>query len=128
MADPIPNQLPNYPTTRFVILLGGEPEVDDVAILHDVLLALEPHLAVFLARVHRAARHQVIVADNLGADEAALYVAVDFAGGELRRSVARDRPGAAFVFAGGQERDVAEQIVAGADDAVEPGFGEAEVG
>src|SRR6185295_11038240 len=118
MADPIPNQLPNYPTTRFVILLSGEAEVDDVAVLDDVLLALEPHLAVLLARGHRAARHQVIVADDLGTDEAALDVAVDLAGGELRRRIARDRPGAALVLADGEERDVAEQVVAGADHAI----------
>src|SRR5207244_2121427 len=96
-----------------------EAEVDDVAILHDVVLALEADLAVIAARGHRSARHQRIVADDFGADEAARDVAVDFACGELRGRPARDRPGAAFVLADREERDVAEQIVAGADDAIE---------
>ena len=52
-------------------------------------------------------------------------VAVDFAGRELRGGAARNRPGAALVLADREERNVAEQIVAGADDAVEARFGEA---
>ena len=40
---------------------------------------------------------------------------------------ARNRPRAAFVFADGEERDVAEQVVAGADDAIEPRFAQAEI-
>ena len=88
--------------------------------LHDVFLAFEPHFAMFLARRHRSARDERIVGDDLGTDEAAGDVAVDLAGGGLRLRAARDRPGAAFVFADREKRHVAEQIVAGADDAVEP--------
>ena len=69
-----------------------------------------------------------VVADDLGADEAARDVAVDLAGGvELRWRAAADRPGAAFVLADGEERNVAEQIVAGADHAIEARLGEAQV-
>ena len=53
---------------------------------------------------------------------------VDLAGRHLRRRAARDRPRAALVLADGEERDVAEQVVAGADDAVEPRFAQAEIG
>ena len=53
---------------------------------------------------------------------------MNLAGGELRGVATRNRPGAAFVFADGEERNVAEQIVAGANDAIEPRFGEAEIG
>ena len=63
-----------------------EAEVDDVAVLDDVLLALEPHLAVIAAGGHRAARDERVVADDLGADEPARDVAVNLAGGELRRA------------------------------------------
>ena len=44
---------------------------------------------------------------------------VDLAGGFLRRRSARNRPRAAFVLADGEERHVAEQIVGGADHAIE---------
>ena len=70
-----------YPMTR---LSCREPEVDDVAVLDDVFLAFEAHFAVIAARRHRAARDQVVVADDLRADEASRDVAVDLAGGELR--------------------------------------------
>src|SRR3954469_11868634 len=106
----------------------GEAKVDDVPVLNDVVLAFETHFAVVAARGHRPARDEMVVADDLGADEAALDVTVNLAGGELRRGVAWDRPGAALVFADGEERDVAEQIVAGANHPVEPRLGEAEIG
>ncbi len=61
----------------------------------------------------------MLVADDLGADEPALNVAVNLARRELRRRRARNRPGAAFVFADGEERNIAEQIVAGANHAIE---------
>ena len=44
---------------------------------------------------------------------------MDLAGGERGGEIARDRPGAALVFTDREERDVAEQIVAGADHAIE---------
>ena len=81
-----------------------------------------------LARGHGAARDERIIRDHLGADEAAGDVAVDFAGGFLRHRAARNRPGAAFVFAHREERHVAQQVVAGADHAVEPGFFQPEIG
>ena len=44
----------------------------------------------------------------------------------LRDGPARNRPGAALVLADGEERHVAEQVVAGANDAIEAGLREAE--
>ena len=58
-----------------------EPEVHDVAVLDDVLLAFEAHLAGFLGADLAAERHEVVVGDGLGADEALLEVGVDDAGG-----------------------------------------------
>ena len=106
----------------------GEAEVDDVAVLNDVLLALEPHFAVIAADGHRAACDQGVVADDFRTDEATGDVAVDFTGRQLRRRVARDRPGAALVLADSEERDVAEQIVAGANHAIEARRAQSEIG
>ena len=47
-----------------------EEEVQDVAVLHDVLLALDADLAHVAARLFGAQRHVVVVLDDLGADEA----------------------------------------------------------
>ena len=60
----------------------------DVAVVHHVLLALEPHLARLLRAVLALAGDEVGVRDHLGADEALLEVGVDDAG-RLRRRVAR---------------------------------------
>src|SRR5947208_10786911 len=76
----------------------GKSKVDDVAVLDDVFLALETHLAVVAARRHRTARRERVVADHFRTDEAARNVAVDFARGQLRGGVARNRPRPALVF------------------------------
>jgi hypothetical protein len=74
--------------------LRRKPKIDDVAVLHDVLLALETDFAVIAACGHRAARNERIVGDDLSADESALDVAVNLARRELRacraRSTTRD--------------------------------------
>ena len=70
----------------------------------------------------------MIVGDDLGADESARDVAVNLAGRQLRRRAARNRPGAALVLADREKRNVAEQIVAGANDAIEARFRQAEIG
>src|SRR6266851_4717110 len=123
----------NYPITRLpnyeiADALRGESEVDDVAVLDRVLLAFEANLAVVAAGGHRAAGNQMIVGDDLRADEPARDVAVNFPGGELRLRVARNRPGPALVLADREERYVAEQLVAGANHAIEPRLAEAQVG
>ena len=57
-----------------------EAEEHDVAVLHDVVLALAAHQAFFLGGGHAAAGHEVVVADHFGANEPALKIAVDLAG------------------------------------------------
>src|SRR5438094_7513264 len=81
----------------------GEAEVDNVAVLHDVILAFEPDLTAIAARGHRAARDQRIVADHFRANEPPRDVAVNLAGGELCGRVPRNRPRAALVVADREE-------------------------
>ena len=101
-------------------------EMHDVAILHDIIGAFEPHFAGVLRPLLAAAGDEIGVGDRLGADKAFLEIAVDDPGGLRRLGAARDRPGARLLRAGGQERDQVEQRIAFADDAVEPGLAEAE--
>src|SRR5215216_2446224 len=61
------------------IELCGKPEIDDIAVLNDIFLAFEPHLAVFAADGHRAASDERVIGDDLGANESTLNVAVNFA-------------------------------------------------
>src|SRR4051812_34821940 len=104
------------------------PEINDVAVGDKVLLALEPQRALIAARGERSELQEPIGCDDLGPDEPTLDVRVDRPRSFLRRRVARDGPRAAFVFADGEKRDVPEQVVRGADNAVEARFGEAEIG
>src|SRR5438094_10179690 len=67
----------------------GEAEVDNVAVLHDVVIAFEPDLTAIAASGHRAARDQRIVADHFRANEAPRDVAVNTAGGEMSGNVPR---------------------------------------
>ena len=73
---------------------GREPEVHDVAVRHDVVLALKPQLAGVARACLAAAGDIVVIADGFGADEAALEVLMDDAGGLRRFGASRDRPGA----------------------------------
>ena len=59
-------------------------EVDAITVEHDVLLALQPKLAVLTTRRERAARDQMLVADDFRPDEAAGDVGVDLARGQHR--------------------------------------------
>src|SRR6185312_8736266 len=97
--------------------LHVEEDVDDVAVLDDVLLAFGAEEAALLGFGFAACSHKVVEADDFGADEATAQVAVDFAGGFGRGRAGRDGPGAAFIGAGGEEADEAEELVAHADGA-----------
>ncbi len=63
---------------------------------------------------------QILAAHHLGADEIALDIGVDGAGGFDGGSAAANRPGAHFRLARGKKRDQSHQIVCGADKAVQP--------
>src|SRR4029453_15970549 len=57
-----------------------EAEVDDVAVLDDVVLALDPELSGLAAARLASELDQVAPVDHLGADEASLDVGVDLPG------------------------------------------------
>ena len=70
------------------MLSRGVAEIDHVAVGDEIVLALEPQLAVIAAGGERAAREQPFARHDFGADEAALDVGVNRAG-RFRRGVAR---------------------------------------
>src|SRR2546423_11880046 len=95
-----------------------EAEVNDVAVGDGIFLALEARFTGLLALRLAAVADEIVVGDDLGADESLLDVAVDLAGGLLRDGAAPDRPGADFVFARGQKAHQVEQPVGGLHEAV----------
>src|SRR5688572_31023081 len=74
-----------------------EPEFDDVAVLHDVILALEAGFALRPRLEHRARGDEVVERDDLGLDEALLEVRVDHAGRGRRLPALADRPRAGLL-------------------------------
>src|SRR5438105_468230 len=93
--------------------LHVEAEFDDVAVAHDVVLALDADLADCAGRGQRTGRDQVVVGDDLGLDEAALEVGVDDPRRLRGGRAGPDRPGPGFLGARGQEGLQAERAEAG---------------
>ncbi len=101
--------------------LDVEADVDDVAVLDDVRLALEPLQPAAGRLGVRSALEQVVPADDLGADEAARDVRVDRLRRVERGLAVLQRPRARLGVADGVERDQAERVLQPADDLVERG-------
>ena len=99
-----------------------EEELDNVAVLHDVLLAFGTDETLFLARGDRAVCDERLVRHDGGADEAALEIAVDLAGGLRRFRALGDRPCADLLGPRRQEADETEEPVARLDKLIETGF------
>src|SRR5579863_1630096 len=95
------------------------PYVHYVAVLHNVLLAFEAKRAAGAGGGFRARVEQRVPADGLGADEVMLEVGVDGSGTLRGFGASGNGPGAALVFAGGEEADEAQQLIALADEADE---------
>merc|ERR1719478_45208 len=99
-----------------------ESEEHDVALLHDVVLALGARLALRLGLLLGAARDEVLVADGLGANETALKVRVDDAGGLRRQEALLDRPRLGLRLARGKVGAQLEEVVGLADELLEAGL------
>ena len=69
-------------------------------VLHHVLLALDPDLALVAAGLFGTQRHIVVVLDDFGTDEAPLEIGVDDTGGLGRFHAPAESPGTALVGTG----------------------------
>src|ERR1700751_6336396 len=96
-----------------------------VAILHEIVLALEAQLSMGFGRCLRAGGEQRVPVDGFGANEMFLEVGVDGSGRLLRPRINRDCPGAALVLAYGEKADEAKQLIALANQAPQAAFLEA---
>ena len=96
------------------ISLNIKQELDDVAIVHNVLLALGALQTLGLdGGVVEVVGFQIVIADDAGADEAALEVAVDLTGSLRSLGALADGPCAALLLAVGQEGDQTQQVIDG---------------
>ena len=83
-----------------------------IAVLNDVFLAFDAQFASFLGGIPSTVGHQIIVGNDLHANEAALHVGVDFSSGLWSSRSLRNRPSTCFIWASGKEGDVVEHTVA----------------
>src|SRR5689334_12803394 len=97
---------------------NSEAKVDDVGVLDGIILSFEAELAGFLALGFAAVDDEFVVGDHLGANKAALDVAVNLARGFLRDRAQGDRPGAYLVFARSKKTDQIEERIGSADEAL----------
>src|ERR1017187_744229 len=119
MEPPI-SPTPTMPRVRLDI----EAEVDDVAVLDDVVPPLQP-LATLLADGEiRPGRDQLLGPDHLSADEATGKVGVDDAGGLQGGAAALQRPGAHLLLPGREEGEQVEEPVGIARQPVEARLGQ----
>src|SRR4030095_2138600 len=101
--------------------------MDDVAILDDVFLALDPKLPGLPAAGLALELEEVADGDDLGADEAARDVAVDLPRRDLRPVAPPDRPGAHLVLTRGEKAHQIHEGVGRPQKAVAGGFRQAEI-
>src|SRR5690242_14612004 len=95
--------------------LSVEPEMHDVAVRHDIVLAFQPQLAG-IARAGLAAQGDVIgIGDGLGPDETLFEIGVNDARRRRGFGAAMDRPGPRLLWPDREIRDQVEQLIAGAD-------------
>src|SRR4051812_41238550 len=85
--------------TRGLRALHVEADLQDVAVGDVVVLALHAQLPELLGLGPRADLEQLVPVDDLGADEAALHVAVDDAGALGGLGAGAERPGPALLLA-----------------------------
>ena len=102
--------------------------MDNVAFLDAVILAFEPPFAGFFGTRFTVVTDEVVVSDNFGADEATFKVGVNDACSLRCSGVSGHGPGTDFFDAGSEVGTEAEQVVAGADDAIQTGFGQTVTG
>src|SRR3954453_17010271 len=81
--------------------LSVEAELHHVAVLHQVVLALEADLAELLGARPAADVEQLVPADHLGLDEAALEVGVDAPGALRGGRPVEEGPRPRLLVAGG---------------------------
>src|SRR5882762_484399 len=93
---------------RPALLLGIKPEMHDVAIGDDVLLAFQPQLAGIAGAGFAAERGVIGIGDGFGADKSLFEIGMDHAGRGRRLGAAVDGPGPRLLRPDGEIGDEVE--------------------
>src|SRR5438132_4949876 len=98
------------------------PEMHHVAVGDDIFLAFQSQLAGVAGAGFAVQRDVIGIGDGFGPDKALFEIGMNHAGRRGRLGAAMDGPGAGLLRAHGEIGDEIEQLVAGADQAVEAGL------
>ena len=96
-----------------------------IAIRDHIFLAFHSELAYFLGLGLATAGDEILIGDDFRANETAFEIGMNDGRRAGRSGALADGPGAHFLDAGGEITSQAEQVIAGADHAIEAGFVEA---
>src|SRR4029453_17427801 len=96
----------------------GGKRVEYVTVLDDVGCGFAAEGSVLLRFRHAAGSNQIVVADDLSADEPALNIAVNFPSSINSGHTPPDRPGSALVRPNSKERHQSQKLERKADNTV----------
>ena len=105
-----------------MLSLHIKEEVDNVAVLHHIFLALTANKTLCFGICHSAAGLHIGKGNDLGTYKAALKVGVDLTGSLGRFGSFLDGPGTALIRASSQEGDQTKQGIGTLDQLVQTGF------
>src|SRR5215207_6810304 len=95
----------------WICILQARADVNNIAILDEVFLALQPELALCLRFIHGPKADEVFVRHYLRPNESALKISMDLTRRLLRGGAAFRLPGAHFILPHCEERLQLQQIV-----------------
>ncbi len=99
--------------TNITSSITFESEQRNIAVVHNIILALRADKAFFLGCRHASAGFEIVKCYYLGADKSAFEIGVYLAGGLGRLCSAAYRPRSALVAAAGEEGYQAKQRIRG---------------
>ncbi len=94
----------------------------DIPVLHLVVPPFQPHLAHLFRAGLALAGDEIVIGDGFRRNETAFEIGMDDTGCLRRGCTDADRPGAGFFRADGEEGDLVQQLVTGANDLRQAGF------
>src|SRR6188768_1518234 len=96
-----------------------EEKIDRIAVLNDVCFSFATKCAVRFCRGKTSGGDEIVIGNNLGANETALDIAMDRASCFDGADAALDGPGTTLIWSNRKERHQSEQIERNTNDPIE---------
>src|SRR5215216_6401538 len=103
--------------------LGREAKMHHIAVFNDIVLSFEPELAGITGSGFATEADIIVIGNRFGADEALLEIGVDDARRLRGARAPRHGPRPGFLWARREVSQKMQEVVAGADHAIEPRLG-----